>query len=68
VPADYASNLLVCLGLTPASAAEVKAALGRLGSKLLAFLREHAPDVDDQPELARYLADGTLERHLGLIE
>jgi Nucleotidyltransferase domain len=67
-PDTYAADLMICLGLTSASGAEVKAAVARLGSDLLAFLREHAPDVDQQPELARYLADGTLERHLGLIE
>ena len=66
-PANYGADLAVCLGLTSASGSDVRAAVARLGSELLAFLREHAPDVDDQPELARYLADGTLERHLGLI-
>jgi hypothetical protein len=34
----------------------------------LGLLREHAPDVGPQPELTRYLADGTLERHLALAE
>jgi hypothetical protein len=67
-PTNYCTDLAVSLGLTPASDAEVKAAVARLGSELLAFLRERAPDVDDQPELARYLADGVLERHVGLIE
>jgi phosphoribosyl-AMP cyclohydrolase len=67
-PHHYADDLAVCLGLTTASQGEVKAAVARLGSELLAFLRERAPDVDAQPEIARYLADGTLERHLGLIE
>jgi hypothetical protein len=67
-PANYRDDLAVCLGLTPASGGEVRAAVARLGGELLAFLREHAPDVDDQPEIARYLANGTLERHLGLIE
>lgn len=67
-PADYATDLAVCLGVTSASGGEVRAAVARLGRELLAFLRERAPDVDDQPELSRYLADGTLERHLGLIE
>lgn len=67
-PANYAPDLALCLGLTLASGAEVKTAVGRLGGELLAFLRERAPDVDDHPEIGRYLADGTLERHLGLIE
>jgi hypothetical protein len=67
-PANYRSDLAVSLGLTPVSGDDVKAAVARLGSELLAFLRERAPDVDDQPEIARYLAEGALERHLGLIE
>lgn len=67
-PDHYAADLAVCLGLTAASGDDVRASAARLGSELLAFLRERAPDVDDQPEIARYLADGTLERHLGLIE
>lgn len=66
-PANYGADLAICLGLTAASGPDVKAAVGRLGSELLTFLREHAPDVDQQPEIASYLADGTLERHLGVI-
>lgn len=67
-PDNYAADLATCLGLTSASGAEVKAAVAQLGKDLVTFLREYAPDVDPQPELARYLADRTLERHLGLIE
>ena len=67
-PDTYPADLRICLGLASASEAEIKAAVARLGSDLLVFLREHAPDVDPQPELACYLADGTLERHLGQIE
>jgi len=43
-----------------------KAAL-RLGRKLLAFLRERKPDVDNQPDTAGHLVDGALERHLGFV-
>ena len=39
----------------------------RIASDGLGLLRERAPYVDHQPEISRYLADGTLERHLGLI-
>ena len=67
-PDNYAANLATSLGLTSASGVEVKAAVALLGSDLLAFQREHAPDVDQQPEITRFLADGTLERHLGVIE
>ena len=67
-PDNYVTDLAICLGLTSAGGADVTASVSRLGSELLAFLRARAPDLDPQPELARYLADGTLERHLGLIE
>ncbi len=67
-PTGYARDLAACLGVTQASDAEVREAVGRLGAELLAFLRTRAPDVDDQPDLARLLADGTLERHLALID
>ena len=46
--------------------ARVRAAAERLARGLLALIRERAPGVDPQPEVGRYLADGTLERHLGL--
>ncbi len=36
----------------------------RLPLELLAFLRKRKPDVDPQPDVARYVADGTFERHL----
>lgn len=42
--------------------------VGRLGSDLFAFIRKHAGEVDRQPELPRYLGDGTLESHLKLID
>lgn len=67
-PGNYAADLATSLGLTPASGGEVRTAVTRLASELLTFLREHAPDVDQQPDIARYLTDGTLERHLGPIE
>ncbi len=65
---NFADDLVVSLGLTPAPGESVKAAITRLAKELLAFLRERRPDVDDQPEIARYLTDGTLERHLAQIE
>ncbi|MER3408726.1 MAG: hypothetical protein C4306_01160 [Thermoleophilia bacterium] len=63
-PEHYRYDLRVCLGLVPAGEQEVEEAALRLGRELLAFLRERQPDVDPQPELPRYLADGTLERLL----
>ena len=64
VPENYVTDMTVCLGLASASAPEVKRAVARLGSETLGFVRTHAQrgDVPD------HLADGTLERHLGLIE
>ncbi|OFW73370.1 MAG: hypothetical protein A2Y55_12050 [Actinobacteria bacterium RBG_16_68_12] len=64
-PDHYRDDLAVCLGLVPVGDDAVAEAALRLGRELLAFLREHKPDVDPQPDIARYLADGTLERHLG---
>jgi hypothetical protein len=67
-PVDQVAALTVCLGLRSASASEVNEAVTRLGAELLGFLRERAPDVDPQPELARFLADGLLERQLAIAD
>lgn len=67
-PAGYRHDLTICLGLAAASAEEVRAAVTRLARELLAYLRQRAPDVDTQPDIARFLADGTLERHVGRVE
>jgi len=64
-PEHYREDASVCLGLVPADDDAVRGAAFRLGRELLAFLRERRPDVDPQPDIAEYLADGTLERHLG---
>lgn len=64
-PEHYRDDLSICLGLVPTGDSAVQEAALRLGRKLLAFLRERKPDVDDQPDIAGYLTDGTLERHLG---
>jgi hypothetical protein len=63
-PADLSARLTTCLGLNPASAGEIAATTIDLGSSLLAFLREHAPDIDSQPGISAALTDGTLERQL----
>ena len=63
-PDGYADDMAMCLALRPTGDAEVVAAALRLARGLLAFLRARKPDVDSQPDLARYLADGTLQRHL----
>jgi phosphoribosyl-AMP cyclohydrolase len=65
VPEHYRDDLVVCLGLVAADDERVQRAALRLARELLAFLRERKPDVDPQPDISRYLADGTLERHLG---
>jgi Aminoglycoside adenyltransferase C-terminal domain/Nucleotidyltransferase domain len=64
VPPGYREDLTLCLGLQSAGDEEVATAAVRLATAILAFLRERMPDVDRQPDLPRYLADGTLERHL----
>lgn len=63
-PPGYSTDLLVCLGLRAAGDDAVEESALRLARELLAFLRERLPDVDPQPWIARYLADGTLDRHL----
>jgi hypothetical protein len=68
VPPHYADDMVICLGLAEASAAQVRTAVARLGKETLAFLREHAPDVDPQPGLRELLVTGTLERHLDSVE
>ena len=65
VPQHYREDLSVCLGLVPADDDSVGDSALRLARELLTFLRERAPGVDDQPDIARYLVEGTLDRHLG---
>jgi phosphoribosyl-AMP cyclohydrolase len=67
-PAHYRDDIVVCLGLTASSVEEAGRAALRLTRELLVFLRERKPEVDPQPDLPRYLADGTLERRLGFLE
>jgi len=67
-PPGWSDDLLVLLGLAPAADDAVRTAVERLARGTLALLRERAPHVDPQPELSRYLADGTLERHLGFAD
>lgn len=64
-PASYRDDLVVVLGLVSADDDAVADAALRLARELLAFLRTRKPDVDPEPDIARYLADGTLERRLG---
>lgn len=64
-PEGYAHDLPICLGVAEASDREAAEAVLRLVRELLALLRERSPDVD--PQVAPYLADGTLERHLGFL-
>ena len=63
-PLMYRQDLLACLGLLPLDDKTLSDAAVRLARAMLAFLREHAPDIDAQPYLSRYLADGSLERRL----
>jgi phosphoribosyl-AMP cyclohydrolase len=64
-PAHFAEDLATTLGLVAAGDDDVERSASRMARELLAFLRERNPDADPQPDIARYLADGTLERHLG---
>jgi hypothetical protein len=62
--AHFREDFATALGVTRRDDDEVAASTLRLASELLAFLRERNPNVDPQPDITRYLADGTLERHL----
>ena len=64
VPNGYRDDLATCLGLTAAGDATVGSAIKRLSISLLAFVREHHPEVDSQPGVADCLLDGTLGRHV----
>jgi hypothetical protein len=50
------------MGLTTAALDEVVRATIRLVSGTLRLARERNPIIDRQPEIERYLVDGTLER------
>ena len=65
-PDGWRDDLQVLLGLTVAPDARVREAVERVARGVLRLLRESGSRVGDgQPELTRYLHDGTLERHLG---
>jgi hypothetical protein len=65
-PAGWRDDLAMAWGLTPVPDEELRSAVERLARGVLALLRERRSTVGDaQPELTRYLHDGTLERHLG---
>jgi hypothetical protein len=65
-PEGWRDDLAMAWGLTPVPDEELRRAVERLARGTLALLRERRSTVGDaQPELTRYLHDGTLERHLG---
>jgi hypothetical protein len=65
VPEGWRDDLPALLGLRAAVDMEVYDALERVAFGVLRLLREAGSRVGDaQPELTRYLHDGTLERHL----
>jgi nucleotidyltransferase-like protein len=67
-PDHYREDFEVAFGISAADDAAVERSALRLGRDLLAFLRERRPDADPQPDIARYLANGTFERHLGFVD
>jgi hypothetical protein len=67
-PDGWPDDLPVLLGLAESTDAGVVDAVRRVAFGTLALLRERGSRVGDaQPDLARYLHDGTLERHLNSI-
>ena len=67
-PPGYRDDMLTCLGMSgrATTAREVRDAALRLATGTLELLRPHAERLAPllQPDLARYLADGTLQRYL----
>ena len=63
-PAGWKADLPVAMGLTTAAVDEIVGATIRLVSGTLRLARERNPKIDRQPEIERYLIDGTLERLL----
>jgi predicted nucleotidyltransferase len=60
-PPGWQTCLPVAMGLTTAAAAEVVETTTGLVSATLRLVRERNPGIDRQPEIERYLTDGTLE-------
>lgn len=67
-PIHFREDFARALGVRPGDDAQVAASALRMGQELLAFLRTNHPNADPQPDIATYLADGTLERHLGFLD
>lgn len=65
-PEHYKEDFSISSGLTAGGDAAIAQAIQRLATELLAFLRERDPHVDPQPDIGKYLIDGTLERYLGV--
>jgi hypothetical protein len=62
VPAGWGDDVIACLGLASRTVREVIASSERLVVGVLRLLRDTDPYIDPQPEVARYLLDGTFER------
>lgn len=63
-PPQWASDLVVATGLVARTIDEVVEVTNNLALGVLRLVRELNPHADPQPEIARYLTDGTLERML----
>jgi phosphoribosyl-AMP cyclohydrolase len=63
-PPGWRSDFLTAFGLARAPLDQVIDAADRLVLGTLRLSREINPGVDDQPDIERYLSDGTLERLL----
>lgn len=63
-PQHWAEDAVLALGLSTAAVEEVVAAAERLVTGTLRLARDVNPEVDQQPDIARYLSNGTLEAML----
>jgi phosphoribosyl-AMP cyclohydrolase len=64
VPNGWRDDVRVCLGLDPTDASGVAETARQLTMRVLALLREKAPDVDQHPGVTESLSAGTYERWL----
>jgi hypothetical protein len=64
VPQCWADDVVAGLGLASQPVERIRASTERLVLGVLRLLRETDPFADPQPEIARYISDGTFERLL----
>lgn len=64
-PDRWSYDIAGCLGLVERATAEIRESAERLVPGVLQMLRAVNPYADPQPDIAKYLMDGTFERIIG---